>query len=66
MESVVFSPGIEELIKHTFRYAFILTSIKRGECLDDPRGQGVERAVERARAAQAELLSPRQNRPPPP
>ncbi len=55
--SALFSPGIEDLIKHTFRYAFILTSIKRDELISDRRQKDVDDAVERARAAQAELFS---------
>ena len=57
------SPGIEELIKHTFRYAFILTSIKRDELVGERRQVVVDKAVERARAAQAELLATLQTRP---
>ena len=53
--------GIEELIKHTFRYAFILTSIKRDELILDGRTSVVDDAVDRARTAQAELLVPNRN-----
>ena len=63
--SASFSPGIEELIKHTFRYAFILTSIKRDELVGERRQEIVDDAVQRARAAQAELLSPSHDHPPP-
>ena len=55
--SAPFSPGIEDLIKQTFRYTFVLASIKRDEFLDDGRGQEIDNAVERASAAQIELIS---------
>ena len=60
-ESASFSPRIEELIEHTFRYAFILTSIRRDELIGEGRQKMVDDVVERARAAQAELLAPTQN-----
>ena len=63
--SAPFSPGIEELIKQTFRYTFLLASIKRDEFLDDGRAQEIDKAVERARVAQAELLSATRHQPPP-
>ena len=59
------SSEIEELIKHTFRYAFILTSIKREELIGEGRQRTVDMAVSRARDAQNELFSS-QNSPPSP
>ena len=56
-ESVAFSPGIEELIKQTFRYAFVLASIKRDDLVRDHRDQDIENAIDLARNAQDELLS---------
>ena len=55
--SAPFSPGIEELIKQTFRYAFMLASIKREEFVSDGRNQEIEKAIELAGEAQTELLS---------
>ena len=57
MQTASFSPEIEQLIRHTFRYAFILTSIKRDELIKDGRQRTIDEAVRRARAAQLELLS---------
>ena len=56
-ESDVLSPAIEELIKQTFRYAFVLASIKRDEFLAEGRGQEIEKAIKLAQNAQAELDS---------
>ena len=56
-KSPAFSPAIEELIKQTFRYTFILASIKRDELIDEGRGQTVDHAVSLALDAQDELLS---------
>ena len=55
--SAPFSPGIEELIKQTFRYAFVLASIKRDELVDEGHGQTLDDAVSLAVSAQDELLS---------
>ena len=64
--SAPLSPGVEELIKQTFRYAFFLASIKREEFLQQGRGPEIDQAVERAQAAEAELLSTAQHAPPKP
>ena len=60
--SAPFSPRIEELIKQTFRYTFVLASIKRNELVGEGRQQSVDDAVSQALAAQDELLiSPTSN-----
>ena len=51
------SPGIERLIKQTFRYTFVLASIKRDELVRDQRDQDIDNAIDLARIAQDELLS---------
>ena len=56
-ESPALSSGIEELIKQTFRYAFVLASIKRDQFLAEGRGQEIEKAIKLAQNAQAELDS---------
>ena len=56
--SAPFSAGIEELIKQTFRYTFVLASIKRTELLGDGRQEIIDDAVSQARGAQHEILSP--------
>ena len=60
------SSGIEELIKQTFRYTFILATIKRDELSATGSQQSVDAAVMLAREAQDELLSGSQVPPPPP
>ena len=55
--STTIPPGIVELIKHTYRYAFILSTMKRNEFVKDGRRKEVDKAVELARRAQAEVLS---------
>ncbi len=56
-ESAGVRPGIEELIKQTFRYSFILASIKRDELVRDRRDQDIDNIIELAGIAQDELLS---------
>ena len=56
-ESAGVRPGIEELIKQTFRYSFILASIKRDELVRDRRDRDIENIIELAGIAQDELLS---------
>ena len=50
-------PGIVELIKHTYRYAFIFSTMKRNEFVKDGRRQEVDEVVELARRAQNTVLS---------
>ena len=64
LHSAPLSPGMEELIKHTFRYVFILTSITRDRLIDEGLREIVDNAVQRARAAQAELLPGSEDFPP--
>lgn len=53
--SASFPPEIRELINHTFRYAFILAAIKRDELEAGGRNHSMDKAVDLARKAQAEL-----------
>ena len=55
--STALPPEIVELIKHTFRYAFIFSTMKRNEFVKDGRRKEVDEAVELARRAQAKILS---------
>ena len=55
--SAALPPEIVELIKHTYRYAFIFSTMKRNEFVKDGRRQEVDEAVELARRAQAKVLS---------
>ena len=56
-DSTTLPPEIVELIKHTYRYAFISTTMIRNEFVKDGRKKEVDKAVELARQAQAEVLS---------
>lgn len=55
-DSAAISPGIEELIKQTFRYAFVLATIKRDEIITEGHQNTIDDMIARARAAEAELL----------
>ena len=55
--SAALPPEIVELIKHTFRYAFIFSTMKRNEFVKDGRRKEVDKVVELARRAQAKVLS---------
>ena len=55
--SAALPPEIVELIKHTYRYAFIFSTMKRNEFVKDGRRKEVDEAVELARRAQAKVLS---------
>ena len=56
-ESVAIPSEFVELIKHNFRYTYILTTLKRNEMIKDGRRSEIERLVELAHEAQNELLS---------
>lgn len=55
--STALPPGIVDLIKHTYRYAFIFSTMKREEFVKNGRRQEVDEVVELARRAQAKVLS---------
>ncbi|MDE0006236.1 MAG: hypothetical protein OXQ29_26405 [Rhodospirillaceae bacterium] len=48
-------PSIINLIKHTYRSVYILSTLKRDEILDSGRSEDLERIIERARQSQREL-----------
>ena len=50
------SPGLVEIIKRTHRGVYILSTLKRDEMARTERGEEMNRIVEEAREAQAELL----------
>ena len=50
-------PEILALIKNSFRYTFILATLKRNDMIKDGRRTDIERVVELAHEAQNELLS---------
>ena len=45
------------MIKHTYRYAFIFSTMKRNEFVKDGRPKEVDEAVELARRAQPDVFS---------
>ena len=47
--------GLAPLIERTFRYAWVLATLRRDEMAADGRGEEMERLVESARALQQEL-----------
>lgn len=51
------SPAIERLIRSTFRYAVVMSTLKRNETIRAGHRKEVDRAVEYALKAEAELLS---------
>ena len=51
------SPGLVQLIEHTFRGVFFLSTIKRDELIRQGREDEVESVVQAGREAQSELLS---------
>ena len=51
------APEIVALIESTYRYAFIVATLKRDELLRDGRGEEVEEAIQLARNAQSKILS---------
>ena len=55
--SATIPPEIVEVIKHNFRYTYILATQKRNAMVKDGRRNEMERLVELAREAQNELLS---------
>ena len=52
------SPGIVQLIEHTFRGVLFLSTLKRDELIRQGREDEVESVVRAGREAQSELLSP--------
>ena len=55
--SAAIPPEFVQLIKHNYRYTYILATLKRDEMIKDGRRSEIERLVELAREAQNELLS---------
>ena len=51
------SPGLVQLIEHTFRGVLFLSTIKRDELIRQGREDEVESVVQAGREAQSELLS---------
>ena len=51
------SPGIIALIESTYRYAYILATLKRSELMSERRGDEVDEVVRAARESQALLLN---------
>ena len=56
--SAAIPPGVFALIEQTYRNAYILATLKRDEMRREGRGSEMDRMVNTARAAQAELLRP--------
>lgn len=55
-DSGVLPPGIIALIESTYRYSYILATLKRNELIRERRGDEVNDMVKAARQAQALLL----------
>ncbi len=56
-DSATITPEIVELIKRTHRCAYIISTLKRDEMIQEGRGHEMDDMVDIARKAQAELLS---------
>ena len=50
-------PGIAEMIEHTFRGVYFLSTLRRDELIGEGRQDEVESAVQAGRQARSELLS---------
>jgi len=50
------SPGILELVKRTYRSTYILSTLKRDDMIREGRQEEIERTVQAAREAQAQVL----------
>ena len=55
-DSVSLTPGHVALIERTYRCAYILSTIKRDEMVHTGQGEEMDRLVNEAREAQAEIL----------
>ena len=55
-ESTTIPSGIVELIKHTYRSTYILSTVKRDEMIREGREDQLDETIEAARNAQAALL----------
>ena len=51
------SPGIVSLVESTYRYAYILATLKRNEMIREQRGNEVNEMVRAARESQSVLLN---------
>ena len=49
-------PGILELVKRTYRSAYILSTLKRDDMIREGRQEEIERTVQAAREAEAQVL----------
>ena len=49
-------PGILELVKRTYRSAYILSTLKRDDMIREGRQEEIERTIQAAREAQAQVL----------
>ena len=57
LDRVSFSPALVELVKVTYRAAYILSTLKRDEMIREGRTQEMDEVVRAAREAQAIVLS---------
>ena len=49
-------PGLLELVKRTYRSAYILSTLKRDDMIREGRQEEIERTVQAAREAEAQVL----------
>ena len=57
MNRVTLSPGLVQIIEHTFRGVLFLSTFKRDELIREGRQDEVENLIQEGRKAQSELLS---------
>ena len=57
LDPVSLSPALIELVKVTYRAAYILSTLKRDEMIREGRAQEMDEVVRAAREAQALVLS---------
>lgn len=56
-DSGIIPPGIAALIESTYRYAYILATLKRNELIRERRADEVDEIVQAARESQALLMN---------
>lgn len=56
-DSVTLPPDVLEILKHTYRAAYVVSTLKRNEMLRDGRSEEFEMILEMARMAQVTILN---------
>ena len=55
--SVALPPGVIEILKHTYRAAYILSTLKRDEIVREGRAEELEMIISMAKTAQVSILN---------